>query len=57
MDKGLIAIVLAGCIGGGACMGGYEAASQDAHYNWALSNPDFYYLVDEAGNPIGQVAD
>jgi len=57
MDKGIFALVLAACVGGGACLGGYESASQSAHYRETLNNPDFYYLVDEAGNPVSQEPD
>ena len=57
MDKGLIALVVAGCVGGGACLGGYSAFSQEFKYDRALSDPGFYYLVDEAGDPVSQVAD
>lgn len=57
MDKGFIALVVAGCLGGGACLGGYEAASQSALYNQVLSDPDFYHLVDEVGNPVSELAD
>ena len=56
MDKGIIAIIVAGCVGGGACIGGYSAFSQEFGYERALSDPEFYYLVDEAGDPVGQVA-
>ncbi len=56
MDKAIIALIVAGCVGGGACLGGYSAFSQEFKYDRALSNPDFYYLVDEAGNPVSQVA-
>ena len=57
MDKGFIALVVAGCLGGGACLGGYESASQTAHYNQVLSDPDFYYLVDESGNSVSELTD
>lgn len=57
MDKGIIAIIVAGCVGSGACLGGYSAFSQDLGYDRALSDPGFYYLVDESGYPVSQVAD
>jgi hypothetical protein len=56
MDKGLIVLVVAGCLGGGAYLGGHETASQNAHYNQVLSDPDFYYLVDESGNSVSELA-
>ena len=57
MDKGFIALVVAGCLSGGACLGGYSAFSKDLKYEQVLSDPSFYYLVDEAGNPVSQVPD
>lgn len=56
MDKGFLALIVAGCVGGGACLGGYSAFSQGFNYDRALSDPNFYYLVDEAGDPVRQEA-
>ena len=56
MDTGIIALIVAGCVGGGACIGGYSAFSQEFGSERSLNDPDFYYLVDEAGDPVGQVA-
>ncbi len=55
MDKGFVALIVAGSIGGGACLGSLEAFSQDVHYRNALDNPDFYHLVDEIGNPVSEL--
>lgn len=57
MDKGIFAIIVATCVGGGACLGGYNTLSQDFAYDRALSDPDFYYLVDETGNPVSELSD
>ena len=53
MAKEITAFVVAGCL----CFGGYEAFSLDAKYDRALSDPEFYHLVDEAGNPVSQLTD
>ena len=51
MAKEITAFVVASCL----CLGGYEALSSDGKYERALDDPDFYYLVDEAGNPVRQL--
>ena len=51
MIKEIMAFVAVGCL----CLGGYEALSSDAKYERALEDPDFYYLVDETGNPVSQL--
>ncbi len=53
MGKEIIAFAIAGCL----CLGGYEAFSHDAKYERALNDPEFYYLVDEVGNPVSQLTD
>ncbi len=57
MDKGIIAAIVAACVGSGACLGGYSAFSQGLGYDRALNDPGFYYLVDESGDPVRQIAD
>ncbi len=54
MDKGIIAIIVAACVGTGSCLGGFESWSQTDHYRRTLSDPDFYHLVDDVGNPVSQ---
>ena len=53
MGKEIIAFAIAGCL----CLGGYEALSYDGKYERALNDPEFYYLVDEAGDPVSQLTD
>lgn len=55
MDKGFIALVVAGCLGSGACLGGLEAATRTALYRESLEDPGFYYLVDEVGDPVSEL--
>ena len=54
MDKGIIAAVLAACVGTGSCLGGFESWSQSDHYRRPLTDPSFYHLVDDVGNPVSQ---
>lgn len=52
MDKGFLTTILAGCMGTGVCLGGISEASNDWHYQQALSDPSFYSLTDENGKCI-----
>ena len=54
MDKGIIAAVLAACVGTVSCLGGFESWSQSDHYRRPLTDPSFYHLVDDVGNPVSQ---
>ena len=54
MDKGILAIILSACATSGAFVGGFSEALHDKVYTEALSDPDFYYLVDQDGNPVRQ---
>lgn len=51
--KEVAALVLASCL----CLGSFEALSRDDVYDRALNDPEFYHLVDEAGNPVSQLSD
>ena len=57
MDKGFLAIVVSACATGGAFVGGFSEALHNKLYTEALSDPDFYHLVDENGNPVRQSFD
>lgn len=54
MDKGFLAVILSACTASGAFVGGFSEALHDKAYAEALANPDFYYLVDENGDPVRQ---
>lgn len=54
MDKGVLACVMAVCATSGAFFGIYTDAMHDESYVKALNNPDFFYLVDNRGNPVSQ---
>lgn len=54
MDKAIVGTVLAICIGSGACIGGMSSANEERQYHDALRDPDFYHLVDEAGECISE---
>jgi hypothetical protein len=53
--------VITGCVtlgmGVGCFLGGLSMAYSDHIYNRALEDPDFFYLVDELGNPVRQELD
>ena len=53
IGREIVAYAVAGCL----CLGGFEAFSSDAKYERALNDPDFYHLVDEAGNPVSELTD
>lgn len=57
MDKGFLAIILSACTASGAFVGGFSEALHDKAYAEALADPEFYYLVDEDGNPVRQSLD
>ena len=57
MDKGFLAVILSACATSGAFVGGFSEALHNKVYAEALSNPNFYYLVDEDGNPVRQSFD
>ena len=54
MDNGLLPILLSACMASGAFVGGFSEALHDKAYEEALSDPSFYYLVDDVGNPVSQ---
>lgn len=54
MDKGIITAVLAACVGTSSYLGGFESWSQSNHYRRTLTDPGFYHLVDDVGNPVSQ---
>lgn len=54
MDKGILAFFLTTCAASGAFVGGFSEALHNSAYAKAMSDPDFFYLVDEYGNPVGQ---
>ena len=54
MDKGILAMIMCACAGSGAFVGSFSEALHNAAYAEVLSDPSFYYLVDESGNPVGQ---
>jgi len=54
MDKGVVAMFLATCLGAGSCMGGFENWSQSNYYRTIIKDPGFYHLVDDVGNPVSQ---
>ena len=55
--KELLAVIAAGGIGLGCCIGGISNAYDSMLYENAINSHDFLYLVDEAGNPVSQVSD
>lgn len=54
MDKGILAIIMCFCTASGAFVGSFSEALHDAHYRQTLADPEFYYLVDQGGNPVRQ---
>ena len=54
MDKGILAMIMCACASGGAFVGSFSEALHNAVYAEALADPEFYYLVDESGNPVRQ---
>lgn len=57
MGKGFFAFMVSVCAASGAFVGGFSEALHDKVYADALSDPDFYYLVDQDGNPVRQGLD
>ena len=53
--------IITGCValgmGVGCFFGGLSTAYGDHVYNRALEDPNFFYLVDELGNPVRQELD
>ena len=47
-------MIMCACAGSGAFVGSFSEALHNAAYAEVLSDPSFYYLVDESGNPVGQ---
>ncbi len=41
-------------MGVGCFVGGLSVAWRDYAYDRALEDPEFFYLVDKAGNPVSQ---
>ena len=54
MDKGILAMIMCACATSGAFVGVFSEAAHNAAYSEALADPEFYYLVDESGNPVRQ---
>lgn len=44
-------------MGVGCFVGGLSIAWRDYSYERAMQDPGFFYLVDEAGNPVRQKSD
>ena len=56
MDKGVLSLIIAGCLGGGAVAGGFDSFAKEMRYDAALSSPEFYHLVDDVGNPVRELS-
>ena len=54
MDKGILVFFLTTCAASGAFVGGFSEALHNSAYAEAMSNPAFFHLVDENGNPVSQ---
>lgn len=52
--KELISFIIISSTGCGALLGGTVNAIDSVRYRNAISNPGFYYLVDDAGNSVSQ---
>lgn len=56
MDKGILVFFLTTCAASGAFVGGFSEVLHNSAYAEAMSDPAFFYLVDEDGNPVGKDA-
>ena len=54
MDASISALIVGACLLTGSAVGIAEKANNGTHYNNFINNPDNYYLVDQAGNPVSQ---
>ena len=52
--KELISFVIISGTGCGALLGGTINAIDSMKYRNAMSDPSFYHLVDDAGDPVSQ---
>jgi hypothetical protein len=52
--KEVVSACVAIGMGVGCFAGGISLAWSDHAYQRALQDPEFFYLVDEAGNPVSQ---
>ena len=54
MTNPITAVLLTVCCGLGLCLGGAINAYDKAALEEALNDPNFYHLVDQAGNPVSK---
>ncbi len=52
-----LAPVVGVCFAVGCAFGGVSNYMNESRYENAFSNPDFFHLVDELGNPVSQKAE